>query len=70
MKNKEEIKDLLFEGYTITWKDLSICDLRRYLPHRDNHARVYQVDCFKFTEIYKDIDQAVNKFLSLRKSKR
>lgn len=62
---KENLRQLIFEGFTISYKDVSICDLRAYLPHRLNHTREYQVSSNNWLENYHYLEDAVNKYEEL-----
>lgn len=70
MNEQEAIKELIFNGYNVEYKHTCICDLRGHLPHRMHHSRVYQVHSGNFSQIYSDLDQAVNKFISLKKKRK
>lgn len=65
--NKETIKELLFDGFSVTKKDVMICDLRAHLPNRLNHSRCYQVYSRDFQDIFYNLDDAVDKFEELCK---
>ena len=63
--NKQAIKELIFDGCDVTYKDITVCDLRKHLPHRLNHSRAYQVHSREFQDIYYDLEKAVDKFCEL-----
>ena len=61
---------VLKHGSSIDYKDISICDLRYqcyWLKKRDRGY--YQVHSNKFTAIYEDINEAIEKFLELKGDK-
>jgi hypothetical protein len=62
---KEYCRQLIFEGFTLTYKDVNLCDLRGYLPHRLNHTREYQVSSNDWLENYHSLDEAMNVFTTL-----
>lgn len=70
MTNREAIKKLLMSGYNVEFGALSICNLARHTNTRGLFNRKYQVDSntgkFLFSEIYSDIDIAIDKFLGIR----
>lgn len=67
---KKNIKNLLYSGYFIQYKDISIC----YLPdYYDTNRQKFQVHAEHrklkervFSELYSSIDDAVDKFLGLK----
>ena len=59
---KEYCRQLIFEGFTLTYKDVNLCDLRSYLPHRLNHTREYQVSSNDWLENYHSLDEAMTMF--------
>lgn len=66
----EVLFDLLTSGYSVEYKFLSICKLdTRY--YKGEYKHTYQVHCedYKspFSEIYKDINDAIIKFFELMK---
>lgn len=63
--NTEAVRELIFEGLDISYKDVTICDLRKHLPHRLNHSRCYQVYSRDFQDIYYNLEHAVDKFSEL-----
>ena len=75
VENKENIIiDLCFNMSQriekIDYNKISICDLRRMLPeYRDRKEGMYQVDAsgsqLKFSKIYKNIDDALDKFFEI-----
>lgn len=71
--NQQSIKELIFDGCDVSFKDITICDLRGHLPHKLNHSRCYQVYSRDFQSIYYSLDDAVDQFcilVELRKMKR
>lgn len=68
--NKQSIKELIFDGCDVSYKDIVICDLRKHLPHRLNHSRCYQVHSKDFQDIYYDLTLAVEKFTELVEQKK
>ncbi len=67
--DKASIKNVIKSGCSVDHKDLSICDLRNYCYWMKNRERVYQVHNNKFSEIYSDINEAIDKFLELKGNK-
>ena len=69
MDIKSDYKSVLFSGCAIEYKDISLCNLGNYIPSRNGMSRTYQVHSkkLKFSKIYKNIDEAVNTFIELRR---
>lgn len=62
---KEYCRQLIYDGFTITIKDVTICDLRAHMPHRLNHSREYQVASNDFLDNYRSLEEAILKFEEL-----
>jgi len=65
-------KNVLLDGCSIEYQKLSICDLRDYYNfYSRRKTPIYQVHCDdtknRFSQIYKDITDAVNSFVELKK---
>ena len=65
-------KSVLLDGCSIEYKRLSICDLRDYYNfYRRRKDPIYQVHCDdsknRFSKVYKNISDAVNTFIELKK---
>lgn len=71
MENKY-INWLVSNKYTVQFRDLSICDLREYLPDRKSNGYDYQVHCdnktYSFSHLYNELDIAVDKFIGIKRS--
>jgi hypothetical protein len=69
MEVKADYKSVLFSGCAIEYKDVSLCNLADYTSLRGGMSRIYQVHSkkMKFSKIYKNIDEAVNMFLELKR---
>lgn len=67
---RESVKDFVYLGYTIQYNDVCITDLRRHHQQVMHHARAYQVYSKNFTKVYKDIDEATDKFFELKSKKK
>ena len=69
MDIKRDYKSVVFSGCAIEYKDISLCNLRNYVPSRNGMSRTYQVHSrkLKFSKIYKNIDEAVSMFLELKR---
>jgi len=69
MDHKSDYKSVLFSGCAIEYKDISLCNLGNYVPSRNGMSRTYQVHSrkLKFSKIYKNVDEAVNMFLELKR---
>jgi hypothetical protein len=68
---KNDYKSVIFSGCAIESKSISLCDLRHFLPqYRGDTMGAYQVHSdnprHKYSKIFKDIDEAVNKFVELK----
>jgi len=63
---KEDYKSVIFSGCSIEYKDISLCNLANHQP-RLARSNEYQVWSHKHKEykIYKNIDEAVDKFVEL-----
>jgi hypothetical protein len=76
LKEKEEIikKDymsVVFAGCIVSYKNITLCDLTDHVPYLKNKTNgMYQVHSdnskAKFSEIYYNIEEAVNKFIELK----
>ena len=63
-------KKLLEDGCSIEYMDISLCDLKNYVPwYKRQNKSVYQVHSNKFTEVYNHIDPAIEKFIELKTAK-
>lgn len=68
--NKEAIRELIFDGCSVSYKDISICDLRSHLPQVMHHSRQYQVYSRDHSEVTRDLDKAVDTFAELVNKKK
>lgn len=69
-ENKLAYAAILKNGSSIDYKDISICDLRNHCYWLKKRERgYYQVHSNKFTAIYEDINEAIEKFLELKGNK-
>lgn len=72
MQEQNIIRQLIENKYTVQYKDLSICDLREYLPDRKSNGYDYQVHCdnkkYSFSHLYNELDIAVDKFVGIKHS--
>ena len=71
MGMRQDYKAVVFAGCAVEYKNISLCDLRQVLNHyRGYTSGVYQVHSdnsrCKFSKIFKDIDEAVDKFIELK----
>ncbi len=71
MSTKEDYKSVLFSGCAIEYKNVSLCDLRYFLPQfRGRLNGVYQVHSDNkknlYSKLFYDINEAVDKFIELR----
>ena len=71
MSTKEDYKSVLFSGCAIEYKNVSLCDLRHFLPQfRGRLNGVYQVHSDNkknlYSKLFYDINEAVDKFIELR----
>lgn len=64
--NKENYRNIVRDGCSVEYKDISLSDLRNYFYWMKNKKRVYQVHSNKFTEVYESLDEAIDKFLELK----
>jgi hypothetical protein len=68
----EYIKYIVGKKYAVQFKDLTICDLREYLPDRKSNGYDYQVHCdnkkYSFSHLYNNLDIAVDKFIGIKNS--
>lgn len=68
--NKDAIRELIFEGCSVSYKDISVCDLRAHLPQVMHHSRQYQVWSRDHSEVTKDLDKAIDMFVELVEQKK
>lgn len=65
----ESVKDIVLSGGYVNFKELTICDLSHFSESRRSLRKRYQVDVHKakieWSEVYNDIDIAVDKFMLL-----
>jgi hypothetical protein len=67
MNEKISYAEVIIKGNDINYKDISLCDLRNYVPwYRNKKNGIYQVHSNKFSQIYYNLDDAINKFLELK----
>lgn len=71
MEMKQDYKAVIFSGCAIEYKKISLCDLRQVLGQYERYTTgVYQVHSdnsrCKYSNIFKDIDEAVDKFIELK----
>ena len=67
---RQDFKSVIYYGAAIDYNKISICDLRRMLPeYRVIKVGRYQVEAsgsqLKFSKIYKNIDDALDKFFEI-----
>ena len=72
METRQDYKAVIFSGCAIEYKKISLCDLRHTLSqYRNRPIGAYQVHSdnsrCKYSNIFKDIDEAVDKFIELKK---
>lgn len=68
--DNETYKKLLDEGCSIEYMDISLCNLKNYLTwYKRSNKSVYQVHSNTFTQVYKDPNEAIEKFLELKRVK-
>lgn len=66
--NREAIKEIILNKGTVNYGKLTICDIRLWSNYKGN--RYYQVYCEtkdRFADNYVDLDEAIDKFLELKK---
>ena len=73
MSTKEDYKSVLFSGCAIEYKNVSLCDLRHFLPQfRGRLNGVYQVHSDNkknlYSKLFYDINEAVDKFNKIQDS--
>ncbi len=66
----EDYKSVIFSGCSIEYKKISLCNLKNHNKRivADNEYQVWS-DRHEEYRIYKNIDEAVNKFIELKKRK-
>lgn len=69
MDIKSDYKSVLFSGCSIDYRDITLCNLANFIPIRAKMASIYQVHSrkMKFSKIYKNIDDAVDMFIQLKR---
>ena len=67
---REEYMSVIFSGCSIDYKDITMCNLANYYPRlaRSNEYQVWS-DRHGEHHLFKNIDDAVDKFLELKKRK-
>lgn len=68
---KKDYMSVVYSGCVIMFKNITLCDLTDQVPYLKNRSHgMYQVHSdnskIKFSEIYHNIDEAVNKFIELK----
>ena len=71
MSTKEDYKSVVFSGCAIEYRNVSLCDLRHFLPQNRGKANgVYQVHSDNkrklYSKLFYSIDDAVDKFVELK----
>ena len=71
MSTKEDYKSVIFSGCAIEYRNVSLCDLRHFLPQYRGRANgVYQVHSDNkkklYSKLFYSIDDAVDKFDELK----
>ena len=67
MDIKSDYKSGLFAGCAIEYRDISLFNLAHYVSSRTGYYQVHSQK-MKFSKIYKNIDDAVNKFIELKRN--
>ncbi len=62
--HRENVKSRITSGRYVEFKGLSICKINDFYPLRTGVK--YQVHSYFFSELYEDIEEAINKFFELR----
>ena len=75
MSDRDYYRGVLLDGCSIEYQKLSICDLRDYYNfYRKRRDPIYQVQCDdsknRFSKTYKNINEAVNNFIEIKKKLR
>jgi hypothetical protein len=67
---REDYKSVIFSGCSIEYKGVSLCNLANHNPRmvRSNEYQVWSQRDNVFS-LYKNIDDAVDKFLELKRGK-
>jgi len=67
---KKDYMSVIYAGCIVTYKNITLCDLTDHVPYLKNKTSKYQVHSdnskVKFSEIYYNIEEAVNKFIELK----
>ena len=66
MDIKSDYKSVLFAGCAIEYRDISLCNLAHYVSSRTGYYQVHSKK-MKFSKIYKNIDDAVDIFIQLKR---
>ena len=71
MGMRQDYKAVVFSGCAIEYKNISLCDLRQVLSQYGRYTTgVYQVHSdnsrCRFSKIFQDLDEAVDKFIELK----
>ena len=72
MSDRLYYKNVLLDGCCIEYQKLSICDLRDYYNFYSRRKEpIYQVHCEdsknRFSKTYKNINEAINNFIELKR---
>ncbi len=68
---KRDYMSVVYAGCIVTYKNITLCDLTDQVPYlKSRQNGMYQVHSdnskIKFSEIYQNIEEAVNKFIELK----
>ena len=63
---RQSVKIKIDSGRYVEHKGLSICKINDFYPLMNKKIR-YQVHSYFFSQLYEDIDEALNKFFEIRR---
>lgn len=67
---KKDYKIIIEDGGSIEYQKIGICNIKNHLKTFNNYRPLYQVHSdnpkFKFSDLYNNIDDAIDKFFDIR----
>ena len=63
--HRESIKEKITNGRYVEYRGLSICKINDFYPLANGKTK-YQVHSYYFSELYDNIDEALDRFFEIR----
>ena len=64
--HRESIKEKIINGRYVEYRGLSICKINDFYPLTNGKIK-YQVHSYYFSELYEDIEEALDRFFEIRR---